>query len=103
MQFDNQTITNIGQYGYRGKTMIKLDVKKYPIYGATIDSGQIEVFQETQEALDFFTQGSELESCQSKIQLRPTRAEREKPIPTFLINERNTEESNAQPIMSIEI
>ena len=33
---------------------MKLHVKKYPIYGADLNSGQIKIFQETQEALDFF-------------------------------------------------
>ena len=82
--------------------MIKLDVKKHPIYGADISNGQIEVFQETQEALDFFTQRTELGTSEGKIELRP-RIELDEPIPTFLINERNTEDNNSQPIMSIEI
>ena len=81
---------------------MKLDVKKYPIYGANLDNGQIEIFQEAQEALDFFTQRTELDTSRDKIQLRP-RLELDKPIPTFLINDKNNEDNCIQPIMSIEI
>ena len=81
---------------------MKLDVKKYPIYGANLNNGQIEIFQEAQEALDFFTQRTELDTSRDKIQLRP-RLELDKPIPTFLINDKNNEDNCIQPIMSIEI
>ncbi|MEE2924216.1 MAG: hypothetical protein VX619_05490 [bacterium] len=81
---------------------MKLDVKKYPIYGANLNNGQIEIFQEAQEALDFFTQRTELDTSPGKIQLRP-RLELDKPIPTFLINDRNNDDNCIQPIMSIEI
>ena len=81
---------------------MKLDVKKYPIYGANLNNGQIEIFQEAQEALDFFTQRTELDTSRGKIQLRP-RLELDKPIPTFLINDKNNEDNCIQPIMSIEI
>ena len=82
--------------------MIKLDVKKYPIYGADINSGNIEIFQETQEALDFFTQTTDIDDSRGKIQLR-SRIELDKPIPTFLINDRNAEDNIIQPIMNIDI
>ena len=81
---------------------MKLDVKKYPIYGANLNNGQIEIFQEAQEALDFFTQRTELDTSRDKIQLRP-RLELDTPIPTFLINDKNNEDNCIQPIMSIEI
>ena len=82
--------------------MIKLDVKKYPIYGADINSGNIEIFQETQEALDFFTQDSDLNNSRGEIQIR-SRIELDKPIPNFLINDRNNEDNSIQPIMSVDI
>ena len=81
---------------------MKLDVKKYPIYGADLNNGQIKIFQETQEALDFFTQKKELDIPHGKIQLRP-KFEVQRPIPSFLIADGNNEENCSQPIMSIEI
>ena len=81
---------------------MKLDVKKYPIYGANLNNGQIEVFQEAQEALNFFTQRTELDDTRGKIQLR-SRIELNKPIPSFLLNEGNSDDNHSQPIMSIEI
>jgi len=81
---------------------MKLDVKKYPIYGANLNNGQIEVFQEAQEAIDFFTQRTEFDSSYpDKIKLQPSLVDNT--IPTFFINDRNVDENCNQPVMNVEI
>lgn len=81
--------------------MINLQVEKYPIYGADINDGRIEVFQTTEEAIAFLAKTESLVSERDKICL-DSKAKLDKPMPYYLLAG-TSDECKSELIMNCEI
>ena len=79
--------------------MIKMDVKKYPIYGADINSGKIEIFHTSEDAVAFLTKSTDNERGEIRLQQPNSEAL----IPYYLISSTSSEEVKSDLIVSCKI
>lgn len=77
-----------------------MNIDRYPIYGADINSGRIEVFHTSEEAVVFLTKSNEKEG--GKIRLQQSH-ESDELIPYYLISSSSSEEGKSDLIVSCEI
>lgn len=80
--------------------MIKISVDRYPIYGADISSGRVEVFHTSEEAVAFLTKSNEKVVGQVRLQQSN---DSEALIPHYLISSSSSEEGKSDLIVSCEI